>query len=55
MRPRYNIKGRQASIAAADGAHNKRKRAYVVDDSNAEVIDEAARKKRRAEVSAAPV
>lgn len=53
VRPRYNIKGRQASIAAADGSHNKRKREYIVDDSNAEVIDEAARKKRRAEVSVA--
>lgn len=59
-KPRYNIKGRAASIAQAqivsDGKHNKRKRGYeltqegdIEDDSNAEIIDEVARKKRRDE------
>jgi ATP-dependent RNA helicase DHX37/DHR1 len=48
-RPRYNQKGRQASAdAAADG---KRKRAYEPDDSNAEIIDPAEKKRRREEVS----
>lgn len=63
VRPRYNIKGRATSIAQAqaitDGKHNKRKRGYeltqegdMMDDSNAEIIDEVARKKRKeAEVS----
>lgn len=53
LRPRYNVKGRAASIAAAlDGSHGKRKREYVLgeDDSNAAIIDEVARKKRREEV-----
>lgn len=60
VRPRYNIKGRQASIASAEaaaaGVHNKRKRAYDLnededEDDNAEILDEEARKKRREEVS----
>jgi hypothetical protein len=51
-RPRYNQKGRAASIqqAADAGQHNKRKREYDVDDSNAEILDPEQRKKRRAEV-----
>lgn len=54
VRPRYNQKGRAASIAAAtDGSHNKRKREYEVDDSNAEIIDEEARKKKKEIVSCA--
>lgn len=54
VRPRYNQKGRAASIAAAtDGSHNKRKREYEVDDSNAEIIDEEARKKKKDVVSRA--
>lgn len=54
-RPRYNQKGRAASIAAhaaaAEGKHHKRKREYEVDDSNMEIIDEVARKKIKDEVS----
>lgn len=52
-RPRYNVKGRAASIAKLDEklAGSKRKATeYNIDDSNAEIIDEVARKKQKAEV-----
>lgn len=47
-RPRYNIKGRMASLQQAKD--NKRKRAYEPDDSNVDIIDPEERKKRKAEV-----
>jgi hypothetical protein len=47
-RPRYNVKGRMASIQQAKD--HKRKRAYEPDDSNAEMIDPEERKRRKQEV-----
>lgn len=44
-KPRYNIKGRAASIAALNPS--TRKRGYEIDDSNEEIIDQVARKAKR--------
>lgn len=44
-RPRYNEKGRQVKRASG------KRKITEVDDSNAEILDEEVRKKRRAEVS----
>lgn len=45
-KPRHNIKGRLIT-STSDGNQLKRKREYLLDDSNAEIIDPIARKKRR--------
>lgn len=47
-KPRHNVKGRAASIAAAAASlDGSRKRTYEMDDSNEEIIDQAARKERK--------
>lgn len=52
VRPRYNVKGRAASIAkAADSGHKRKATEYSPDDSNDPIIDQAARKKLKLEVS----
>ncbi|KAI5474522.1 DHX37 protein [Pseudohyphozyma bogoriensis] len=51
FRPRYNQKGRAASLAAEKSG--KRKRTYELDESNAEVIDPVEKKKKREEAAAA--
>lgn len=51
-KPRHNVKGRAASIAAAAASlDGSRKRTYEM-DSNEEIIDQAARKERKDKLSA---